>query len=68
MRQNSGYGIWVIGRELLTVNSILTFDVHLAVGSVQDGVTVLADPPMIETGTSSYGATILPQQIEHMPL
>ena len=53
---------------LVTVNSILTFDVRLAVGSVQDGVTVLADPPMIETGTSSYGATILPQQIEHMPL
>jgi hypothetical protein len=50
------------------VNRILSLQITLAVGAVQDEITVSADPPLIETTVSSSGATILPQQIELLPL
>jgi len=40
----------------------------LAVGSMQQKITVRASPPLLETGNSSTGSTILPSQVESMPL
>jgi hypothetical protein len=53
---------------VVTVNRVHVFDVALAVSTVQEQITVSADPASLETLVSSSGATILPQQIEQMPL
>ncbi len=52
----------------LTVNRQLRLDIMLAVGSMHQTITVPAIPPVLETGTSSSGTTILPSQVESMPL
>src|SRR5205823_5553021 len=44
------------------------FDVELAVSPVQIEITVSALLPLVEAGASSSGATILPHQIEQMPI
>ena len=53
---------------VLTVNQSLLLDITLLVGSRQEQVTVKADPPLLDTATSSTGNTILPLQVESMPL
>jgi outer membrane receptor protein involved in Fe transport len=52
----------------VTVNHLLILDVVLAISTVQEVVTVSGNPPLLETAISSSGATIMPQQIEQMPL
>ena len=53
---------------MVTVNRILTFNITLDVGMVQDTVTVAANSSQLDTAVSSTGVTILPQQVEQMPL
>jgi hypothetical protein len=53
---------------VVTVNRSLVLDVVLAISPVQTEVTVSAFSPLVEKDTSSSGATILPQQIEQMPI
>jgi len=56
-------------RELtITVNRLLILDVVMAISPVREEITVSGDPPLLETTISSSGATILPRQIEHMPI
>src|SRR5262245_35670588 len=52
----------------LPVNDQFRLDFMLAVGSIQQKVTAEAAPPLLESGTSSTGSTILPKQVESMPL
>jgi hypothetical protein len=52
----------------LTLNRTLNFDVKLEVGKVQERVEVSAEIPLLDTTSSSSGATIVPQEIENMPL
>jgi len=52
----------------LTVNRDLIFNVILRVGSVTEKVDVSASAPLIDTNSSSTGATVTPRQIEDMPL
>jgi hypothetical protein len=52
----------------LGVNTQVRLDITLVVGSMQQTVTVGASPPVLETGNSSTGSTILPSQVESMPL
>ena len=52
----------------LTLNRTFNFDVKLEVGKVQERVEVSAEIPLLDTNSSSTGATIVPQQIENMPL
>ncbi len=52
----------------VTVNCSLTFDVTLAIGKVNEAITVSATPPLFDSSGSSSGITILPQQIEQMPI
>src|SRR5712664_3099182 len=63
-----GFAVQVYNGLALTVNYVLTFDIVLAVSAVQAEVTILANAPQLETASSSSGATILPQQIEQMPI
>jgi hypothetical protein len=53
---------------LLTVNSQLRAMITLVVGSMEQAITVGIMPPLLETGNSSTGSTILPSQVESMPL
>jgi outer membrane receptor protein involved in Fe transport len=52
----------------VTVNQLLILDVVLAISAVPEVITVSGNPPLLETAISSSGATILPQQIEQMPI
>ncbi len=52
----------------VTVNCSLTFDVILAIGKAKEAITISAKPPLLDSSSSSSGATILPQQIEQMPI
>jgi len=52
----------------LTLNRTLTFDVVLQVGSVTQSVEVSSTIPLIDATSSSTGSTIVPKQIEDMPI
>ena len=63
-----GFTTKVYANLLLTVNRTQRLDITLVVGSLEQRITVSADPPLLETNTSSSGSTILPEQIESMPI
>jgi len=52
----------------VTINRTLTLNVQLEVGRVDQVVNVSAELPLLETNSSSTGATILPQDIGNMPI
>jgi hypothetical protein len=52
----------------VTLNRTLNLDVQLQVGSTQDRVEITAEIPLLDTTSSSTGATIVPQEIENMPI
>jgi Carboxypeptidase regulatory-like domain/TonB dependent receptor/TonB-dependent Receptor Plug Domain len=52
----------------VTLNRTLSFDITMQVGSLSQTVEVNSATPLLETSTSSTGATITPQQIEEMPI
>jgi hypothetical protein len=52
----------------VTINRTLTFNILLEVGRVDEVVNVSAEPPLLETNSSSEGSTILPQDIGNMPI
>jgi len=63
-----GFTTKVYARLDLTVNRQVRLDIILTVGSMHQTITVAAIPLLLETGTSSTGSTILPWQVESMPL
>ncbi len=65
---HDGFTTKVYAHLDLTVNRQLRLDIMLAVGSVHQTIKVPAIPPVLETGNSSTGTTILPSQVESMPL
>jgi hypothetical protein len=52
----------------VTLNRTLTFNVVLEIGRVDEIVNVTAEPPLLETNSSSSSTTILPQEIVDTPL
>lgn len=63
-----GFAVKVYEELTITVNRLLILDVVLTISPVQEVVTVSDNPPPVETTISSSGATILPEQIEQMPI
>jgi outer membrane receptor protein involved in Fe transport len=63
-----GFADKVYEQLTVTVNHLLILDVVLAISTVHEVITVSGNPPLLETTISSSGATILPQQIEQMPI
>jgi Carboxypeptidase regulatory-like domain/TonB dependent receptor-like, beta-barrel len=53
---------------LLTLDRQIHLDLALALSSMQQSVVVGAAPTLLETAVSSTGNTILPRQVEAMPL
>jgi hypothetical protein len=64
----SGFATQVIKDLEITLNRTLTFNVSLDLSTVQQKVEVAGEIPLLETSSSSEGTTIVPQQIEQMPL
>ena len=52
----------------LTLNCALTLNMVLKVGSIQDTIEVSEATPLLENTTSSTAITILPEQINQMPI
>lgn len=64
----TGFAVQMYEELQITVNQVLIFNVALAVGSIEEQVTVLATAPLVDIASSSSGTTVLPQQIEQMPI
>jgi hypothetical protein len=52
----------------LSMNRLLHLDFTLVVGNNQERITVVAIPPLLDTGSPSTGSTILPAQVRSMPI
>jgi hypothetical protein len=65
---HAGFSTHTFNDLHVTLNRTLTFDVVLEVGQASEVVTVTAELPLLETNSSSTGATIVPQQIVDMPI
>ena len=52
----------------LTVTQVVTLDVGLTVGEVNQVITVTASEPLLESGTSSLGQVITAEPITSLPL
>jgi hypothetical protein len=66
--EQPGFAAKVYEDLTVTLNRLLILDAVLAISTVQEVITVSGDAPLLETTISSSGATILPQQIEQMPI
>jgi outer membrane receptor protein involved in Fe transport len=63
-----GFAVKLYEDLTVTVNRLLILDIVLAISTVQEAITVSSNPPLLETTISSSSTTILPQQIEQMPI
>src|ERR1700693_3680751 len=64
----NGFNTRVFEALELTLNRTLDFDVKLEVGSTRERVEISAEIPLLDTTSSSTGATIVPQEIENLPI
>src|SRR5712671_2765374 len=64
----SGFVTQTIRNLELTLNNTITLNFTLKLGGQTETIEVSGGAPLLESTTSSSGATILPQQIEQMPL
>lgn len=65
---HEGFSTQVFKGLEITLNRTVKFNASLEVGTVQQRVEVSAEIPLLETASSSEGATIVPSQIVDMPL
>jgi len=64
----SGFASRVFRNLEVTLNRTIHLDVTLEIGTVQQQLEVSGQIPLLETTSSSEGATVLPEQIENMPI
>jgi len=65
---HEGFRTQVINNLEITLNRTIKINGTLEVGTVQQRVEVSGQIPLLETSSSSEGSTIMPQQIEQMPI
>ena len=65
---HEGFRTQVIHELEITLNRTIRINVTLEVGTVQQKVEVSGQIPLLETSSSSEGSTIVPQEIEQMPI
>ena len=65
---HEGFSTKVYSQLDLSVNSQIRLDIALVVGSMQQSLTVGTTLPLLEANNSSTGSTIIPDQVESMPL
>ncbi len=64
----SGFATQTLRDLELSINRIFILNIVLNVGGQAEKVEVSGAVPLLETATSSTGATILPEQIDQMPI
>jgi outer membrane receptor protein involved in Fe transport len=64
----NGFSTETVRHVELTVNSTFVLDIVLTVGRQADKVEVSGAVPLLESASSSTGATIFPAQIDQMPI
>jgi hypothetical protein len=52
----------------VTLNRTLEYNVQLSIGSVHDQVEISSELPLLETQSSAESTTIMPREIEDMPI
>ncbi|HET9408026.1 MAG TPA: TonB-dependent receptor [Candidatus Sulfotelmatobacter sp.] len=65
---HAGFSTQVLNNLEITLNRTVRFNISLEVGTVQQSVEVTGEIPLLETTSSSEGATIVPTQIVNMPI
>ena len=64
----SGFSTRVFNNLEITLNRTVKLDASLEVGTVQQKIEVSSVIPLLEPTSSSEGATVLPEQIDNMPI
>ena len=64
----TGFVLTTVRNLEVTVNQTVTLNLSLKLGGQTEKVEVTSVAPLLESTTSSSGATISPQQIEQMPI
>ncbi len=65
---HAGFGTRLFNDLDVTLNRTMTFNVTLELGKIEEVVNVSAELPLLDTSSSSSGATIMPQEIVDMPI
>ncbi len=65
---SSGFEKYVVNGLYVHVQQVLTVDVHLATGNVQQSVTVTAAAPLLQAENAQVGQTITNQAVNDLPL
>jgi hypothetical protein len=66
--QMAGFEKYVVDGIYVHVQQVLTVDVHLATGNVQQSVTVTAAAPLLEAENAAVGQTITNAAVNDLPL
>ena len=64
----SGFQKYIVHGVDVQVQQVMTVDVHLATGNVQQSVTVTAAAPLLEAENAQVGQTITNQAVNDLPL
>ena len=65
---HAGFGTRLFNDLDVALNRTMTFNVTLELGKIEEVVNVSAELPLLDTSSSSSGATIMPQEIVDMPI
>ena len=63
-----GFERYVVHGVYVHVQQVLSVDVHLATGNVEQSVTVTAAAPLLEAENAALGQTIVNQELNDLPL
>ena len=66
--ETAGFEKYVVHGLYVHVQQVLTVDVHLSTGNVQQSVTVTAAAPLLEAENAAVGQTIVNQEVNDLPL
>ncbi len=66
--QAAGFQKYVVHQVIVQVQQVLTVDIHLATGNVQQSVTVTAAAPLLEAENAQVGQSITNEAVNDLPL
>ena len=64
----SGFQNYIVHGVVVQIQQVLTQDIHLATGNVQQSVTVTAAAPLLQAENAQVGQTIANQAVNDLPL
>lgn len=66
--EGTGFENYVVHGLVVHLQQVLTIDIHLATGNVQQSVTVTAAAPLLDAENGAVGQTVTNQAVEDLPL